>query len=256
MVGHQLAQIREALDRTRITSKWPHSAVTDLCTQSEMHAYRDGERIITSGEQVDAMWIVTEGSFFLTKTWANGRRFLYGRLRPGQFTGLLPVFDGLPAAFDLTAHGNGAAIVAPGDVLRAMVRKHPEIAFDVLGFMCRRARMNLESIERHAMNSVRCRIAKSILAIADDQASSDRRIAFDTRISQEDLADIVCAARQSVNRELRRLMKEGIIKQGYRAIIVLDRARLSLVASEDEELSPSAHFRPGRTANYHFPAND
>jgi CRP/FNR family cyclic AMP-dependent transcriptional regulator len=256
MVGHQLAQIREALERTRLISKWSQTAATDLCTQSEMHAYRDGERIITSGERVDAMWIVTEGSFFLTKTWANGRRFLYARLRPGQSTGLLPVFDGLPAAFDLTAHGNGTAIVVPGEVLRAMIRKHPEIAVDVLGLMCQRARMDLESIERHAMNSVRCRIAKSILAIADNQALSDRRVAFDTRISQEDLADIVCAARQSVNRELRRLMKEGIIKQGYRAIIVLDRERLSLVAVEDEDLSPSAHFRPGRASDYIFSSTD
>ena len=170
---------------------------------------------------------------------------------------MLPVFDGLPAAFDLTAHGNGTAIVVPGEVLRAMIRKHPEIAVDVLGLMCQRARMDLESIERHAMNSVRCRIAKSILAIADNQALSDRRVAFDTRISQEDLADIVCAARQRRESRTPAAHEGGHHQAGLSCDHRLSTASVSsLVAVEDEDLSPSAHFRPGRASDYIFSSTD
>jgi CRP/FNR family transcriptional regulator, cyclic AMP receptor protein len=112
----------------------------------------------------------------------------------------------------------------------------------IIAFLCRRARTDYEAIELHAMNSVRCRIAKTILWIARGQQTvNGQEVVIDSRLSQEDLADVVCAARQSVNRELRRLMREGILKQRYRTLVILDRERLLHVAGEDEALSIIAH---------------
>src|SRR5208282_4446606 len=102
----RFAPIRAALERTRVTSRWPEAAVEELCADGEMKTYGDGERAVTAGDEVDALWIVTQGNFLLSKTWQNGRRFLYSYLRPGQTTGILPVFDGLPAAFDVIARGS------------------------------------------------------------------------------------------------------------------------------------------------------
>jgi CRP/FNR family cyclic AMP-dependent transcriptional regulator len=249
-----LAQIRASLARTTFTSKWPDKAVAELGASAEMRACRDGERVVATGDHSDEMWIATEGRFLLSRTWPNGRRFVYSTLRPGEAAGVQTIFDGGAAPLDLTARGNAAAITIPGETLRAIARKYPGVAVELIGYLCRRTRTDLEAIERHAMNSVRCRIAKSILAIAGDRMSSGREA--DTKISQDDLADIVCAARQSVNRELRRLMKEGVIKQRYRAIVVLDRERLLRVAIEDEDLSPAAYVRLERAIDHVFPATD
>ncbi len=253
-MGDHLAQVRALIERTQITKNWPDKAVTELCANSELRAFRDGERVVSSGDHNDGMWIVTDGSFLLSRMWPNGRRFVYSTLRPGQATGIQTIFDGEPATLDLVARGHAAAIMVSGEALRAIARKYPDVALDLIGHLCRHTRTDLEAIERHAMNSVRCRIAKSILAIAGAPISSDRET--DTKISQEDLADIVCAARQSVNRELRRLMKEGVIKQRYRAIVVLDRERLLRVAAEDEDLSQAAYVRLERAAEYLFPSTD
>ena len=240
----QNAHIRAALERTRLTSDWPQEAVDEICADAEIKFYEDGERPYSAGDTVDAVWIITEGCFLLSRNWQNGRRFLYSFSRPGQNTGMLSVFDGLPAPFDVIARGPSAALVVKGSTLRSVAARHPQAALAIIELLCRRARTDFEAIELHAMNSVRCRIAKSILWIARGQAAMDSdEIVVDSKISQEDLADVVCAARQSVNRELRRLMKEGILKQRYRTLVILDRERLVRVAGEDEALSPVAHSR-------------
>lgn len=251
------AQIRAALERTRVTSGWPEAAVDEICADAEIKFYEDGERLYSAGDTVDAVWVITEGCFLLSRTWQNGRRFLYSFSRAGQTAGTLPVFDGLPAPFDVTARGRAAAVVIAGHSLRAIAMRHPQVALAVIELLCRRTRTDFEAIELHAMNSVRCRIAKSILWIARGQSPMDaEEIVVDSRISQEDLADVVCAARQSVNRELRRLMREGILKQRYRTLVITDREALIRVAGEDEALSPVAQSRLMPTPAHLYPTTE
>lgn len=253
----RFTEIRAALERTRVTASWPRAAAEELAAGAELRTYGDGERVVSAGDPADTVWMVTEGSFLLSKSWQNGRRFLYGYLRPGQVTGLLPVFDREPAAFDVTARGGGTLISVPGALLRAIARNYPDVALEIIAYLCRRTRLDYEAVELHAMNSVRCRIAKAILWIARGQTSPDgREIVVDTKISQEDLADIVCAARQSVNRELRRLIRDGILKQRYRTLVIVDRERLIQAAAEDEALSPVAFNRLNAGSNHLYPTAD
>jgi CRP/FNR family transcriptional regulator, cyclic AMP receptor protein len=251
------AQIRAALERTRLTSNWPEAAVDEVCANAEIKVYKDGERACSVGDAVDAVWVITDGCFLLSKTWQNGRRFLYSFSRPGQISGILPVFDTLPAPFDVTARDHAVAIVISGAAIRSVAANHPQVALEVIALLCRRTRTDLEAIELHAMNSVRCRIAKTILWIARGRpAIESDEIVVDSKISQEDLADTVCAARQSVNRELRRLMQEGILKQRYRTLVILDRERLIKVAAEDEALSAVAQERLEPMPDHLYPTTE
>ena len=212
---------------------------------------------MSAGDEIDAMWIVSEGTFLLSKSWHNGRRFLYSYLEAGQSTGILPVFDGQPAVFDVTARGEGEMLVISGQALRDVAKSFPAVALDLISYLCRRSRVDYEAIQMHAMNSVRCRIAKTILWLTRGQTdASGTEIVIDSKITQEDLADMVSAARQSVNRELRTLMKEGILKQRYRALVVLNRERLLRAAAEDEALSHVAFSRLATPAAELYPTTD
>jgi len=256
-MSEQFAKIRSALERTRATSCWPKQAVDELCVGAEIRTYRDGERAMSAGDFVDAVWIVTDGAFLLSKLWKSGRRLVYSYLQPGQLTGVLPVFDGQPAAFDVTARGSATALIVQGSAIREIARAYPDVAFEIIGYLCRRTRVDYEALELYSMNSVRCRVAKVILWIARGQPrSADAEIVVDSKVSQEDLADIVSAARQSVTRELQRLIRDGILKQRYRTIVISDWDRLVRVAGEEEELSPVAHARLAPVSNHFFETTD
>lgn len=249
------AQIRATIERAQLTAGWPQSVIDELCANAEFRLFADGERAIIGGRPAESVAIVVEGSFLLSRSWQNGRRFLYSFLKPGQSAGVHAVFDRKPPTFDVTARGSGAVVFISGETLRVAAARHPEIAMKVIADLCRSARADHEAIELHAMNSVRCRIAKAILWIAQGQTTPiNGEIVVDSRISQEDLADIVCAARQSVNRELRRMMKEGILKQRYRTLVILDRARLIRVAEDEETITPVTSERMKSAPQQHHPA--
>jgi CRP/FNR family cyclic AMP-dependent transcriptional regulator len=253
----QGAQIRAALERAQIITGWPETAVSEVIADAEIRIFGDRERVVAGGDVVDSMWVIVEGAFIQSRSWENGRRFLYTYLKFGQTTGMLSVFDRLPAPFDVTARGGGVAIALSGRAVRSVALRFPEVAMQLIGRFCQGTRTDYEAIELHAMNSVRCRIAKAILWIAKGQADAEgREFVVESRISQEDLADTVCAARQSVNRELRRMMKEGILKQRYRTLVILDRERLTKVAEEDEDLPHAPAGRAAAIADGHVQAAD
>ncbi len=253
---NQSMQPRAILERAHVVSTWPSAAIDALCAAAELKHCGDGERVVSAGESADAVWIVAEGDFLLSKPRGSGHRLLYAWLKPGQITGVLSVFDGRSAAFDVIARGRGTMLVVPGRVLRGIARAYPAVALDIIAYLCRRERMDHEAIDLHAMNSVRCRVAKAVLSLAGDRSPPNADGEIDIKISQDDLADIVCAVRQSVNRELRRLMKDGILKQRYKTLVIVDRERLMRVAADEENLPPAAFGRPAPHSGHLYPSSD
>jgi CRP/FNR family cyclic AMP-dependent transcriptional regulator len=239
---NQSVQIRTALERALNTSIWPEAAVKKLFRQVEVRSFQDGERALAEGGHVDAVWIVLSGAFVLSRMWKNDRRFLYGILKTGEITGIKPVFDGLPAAFDVIARGDATILAIAGKTIREIAASYPPVALEIISYLCRQGRVDYDALEIHSMSSVRHRIANCILWLARDEAeAAGGEVAIDSKFSQEDIADMIGAARQSVNKELRQLIKKGIIRQHYRALVILDRDRLMRVAAEDE--SPSRNAR-------------
>jgi CRP-like cAMP-binding protein len=234
----QSVQIRTALERTWMIAKWPEAAVETLCRNIDVKFFHDGERAVCQDDALDAVLIAVDGVFLLSRNSNVGRRFLYGLLKPGELTGMMASLDGLPAAFDVVARGAANLLVIQGDSIRQAASSHPLIALELIAYLCRRSRIDYETLEIHSINSVRRRIAKCILWIARGQTETEEKeIVIDSRFSQEDIADMICAARQSVNKQIRQMISQGILRQRYRSLVILDRDRLARIAAADDEHS-------------------
>lgn len=233
-------EIRAVLERMRLVSGWPEQAIRSLCNAVKVRSFVDGEKAAQADSQLDTVWIVVEGAFLLSRTWRNGRRFIYGQLMPGQIAGIVPVFDGALCAYDFIARGKTIAFAVPGSTMRDLANSYGTAALAIISYLCRRTRIDYAGLEMHALNSLRCRIAKAILWMTrgHDEGMASQEMVMPARISQEELADIVGATRQSVNLELQRLMRDNILKRQDRGLVVLNINRLREVATEDEALGP------------------
>jgi CRP-like cAMP-binding protein len=151
------------------------------------------------------------------------------------------VFDGQPCAFDFVARGKTTVFAVPGTTIREIVATNGTAAMAIISYLARRSRIDYAGLEMHALNSLRCRIAKAIIWMTQghEEGASSPETGILTRISQEELADIVGATRQSVNLELQRLMRDNILKRQDRGLAVLNVARLREVAQEDESVGPN-----------------
>src|SRR5262249_21740008 len=95
------------------------------------------------------------------------------------------------------------------------LEREPRLAVRIIELLCDRIRASNERIEDTIFLPLHARLARRILALADDFGA-------ELQITQEELASLVGAARESVNRQLQEWRENGIVKLGRGRIRVLD----------------------------------
>jgi CRP/FNR family cyclic AMP-dependent transcriptional regulator len=235
--------IRGTLAVVQPFASWPSDVIDQLCVRGRIETYSPGEYVYRMNDPAKGMWIVREGWFQVSRTWADGRRAVLDHQQPGQITGIIPTFDGLPAPFDVVARIPASMIFIPKDVLLGVLDARPALMFGIAALLCRRSRLDYARHVILSLNSPRAILAKSILFMIRGQVSFDAaHLEVPVRVPQEDIASLWGMSRQTINREIARFTKEGILAQHYRALVVLDARRLLHAAESEEELDVFERF--------------
>ena len=156
----------------------------------------------------------------------DGRESLVAVLETGGLFGELGVFDGARRSADARALTDSRVIVVPYEPVRAELAARPELLWVVVRVLARRLRATDEALADAIFLDVPARTAKLLLELAGDSSE------LTLRITQEELAALVGASRERVNRALSmfvRLDWLGIEGRGHYRI--LDREQLELRAT-------------------------
>ena len=107
---------------------------------------------------------------------------------------------------------------------------------EVIRVLCRRIRNTTHLIEDTAFFELRPRLAKKLLAFAEHfgEADDDGALRISLALSQSELGAMTNAGRESVNRQLRIWVKNGLIAIDQGKISVLDPEGLEQEAEKDE----------------------
>ena len=96
-----------------------------------------------------------------------------------------------------------------------------------------RQRQLVRRIEGLVFKDVQCRVAEMLLELIREQGDHCQHgFAVDVRINQQDLAELVGASRQMVNRVLGDLSRRLYLHRMGRVICVLHRERLERLAAQ------------------------
>jgi CRP-like cAMP-binding protein len=143
--------------------------------------------------------------------------------------GELSVFDAGPRTSTVTAVTAVSAVTMDRDALRAWMSAHPEIGEQLLRVLARRLRDTSDNLADLIFTDVPGRVAKLLLQLAlrfgvphDDEAI---RVAHD--LTQEEIAQLVGASRETVNKALSDFVERGWIRLQGKCVIILDRPRLA-----------------------------
>jgi CRP/FNR family transcriptional regulator, cyclic AMP receptor protein len=189
---------------------------------SEQH-YRGKKVIFQEGDAGDELYLVETGIVRITMDSREGDQAILGEVHACETFGELGLLDGAPRSATATAMMDTTAFRLPGRAFRELVQTDPEFRQSVLVGLAdglRRANRNVG--ELHFLD-VRGRIAARLTSLARSvNPALDRDVRLDPRFSQSDLAAMVGATRQSVNRALGDLAREGLIKVDGREITVID----------------------------------
>jgi CRP/FNR family transcriptional regulator, cyclic AMP receptor protein len=192
----------------------------------ESHLGR-GEVLFREGDEGERLYVVTAGKVKLGRTSADGRENLLAILGPGQMFGELSLFDPGPRSATVTAVTDCTLQSLGHDELGRWLDGRPEVARALLVQLAVRLRKANDVVADLVFSDVPGRVAKALL----DLSSRFGRVADDGvhvyhDLTQEELAQLVGASRETVNKALADFASRGWLRLEARSVVLLDVERL------------------------------
>lgn len=202
---------------------------TSLSLRQTMHEVRlkRAQVLFAEGDQGDRLYVIIEGKIKLGRTSGDGRENLLAVLGPGEMFGELSLFDPGPRTATATSVGDSMLIGLGSDALQPWLRQHPEVASQLLRALARRLRRTNESLADLVFSDVPGRVAKALLDLAARFGQrTDHGLLVAHELTQEELAQLVGASRETVNKALADFAGRGWLRLEARAVVLLDPQRL------------------------------
>ncbi|PFG20746.1 Crp/Fnr family transcriptional regulator [Serinibacter salmoneus] len=188
---------------------------------------RRGEILFRENEPGDRFWVITAGKVKLGHTAPDGRESLLAVLGPGEIVGELSVYDPGPRTATATVLAPSTFLELEHSQFVRLLDSHPALAHQLLRSLAQRLRKTNTALADLVFSDVPGRVAKALLDLAQRfgrPAGAGIRVAHD--LTQEELAQLVGASRETVNKSLAEFSSRGWIQVDGRAVILLDIQRL------------------------------
>jgi CRP/FNR family transcriptional regulator, cyclic AMP receptor protein len=186
-----------------------------------------GQAVFQEGEPGDRLYIIGFGKVKLGRRSSDGRENLLSILGPGEMFGELSLFDPGPRTASATAVADARLFELGHAELIEWLERYPAVAKHLLEALARRLRRTNEALADLVFADVPGRVAKALLDLSTrfgQQIDDGLRVAHD--LTQEELAQLVGASRETVNKALADFAARGWVRREGRAIVLLDLQRL------------------------------
>jgi CRP/FNR family cyclic AMP-dependent transcriptional regulator len=186
-----------------------------------------GERLFSEGDTGDKLYIILTGKIKLTKAAPDGRENLLSVHGPGEMFGELSLFDPIPRTSSASAVTNARLAAIAHDDLRTWLSTRPEVAMHLLQALAQRLRRINEVKADLVFTDVPGRVAKALLDLSDRfGVLTPDGVQVNHDLTQEELAQLVGASRETVNKALADFAARGWIQLAAKSVLVTDTDRL------------------------------
>lgn len=217
----------EIIARSELFAEAPAEVVTSLAAAAEERHLIRGDLLFQEGDQPDALFIVLKGriAIAMDNHPLDSRESVLALMEPGDLFGELGMLDEGPRSANARALEPSTVLALPYDAVLAVLRDRPQLLWGVTRLLARRLRAMDEALADSVFLDVTGRTAKRILELAD---GADE---FQLPVTQEELAGMVGASRERVNKAIASFIRLGWIEQHDRQYRILMRDRLELRAT-------------------------
>ena len=187
-----------------------------------------GNTLFKEGDAGDRLFVVVEGKFKLGTSSIDGRENLLSILGPGDMFGELSLFDPGPRTATATAVTDSRVLALAHDQVIGLVTQHPQVSLELLARLAQRLRRTNEVLADLVFSDVPGRVAKALMDLGSRfGVQKDDGLHVNHDLTQEELAQLVGASRETVNKALADFAARSWVRLEPRAVVVLDYERLS-----------------------------
>lgn len=192
-----------------------------LMAVARKRTFRAGEVIFHREDVGQVLYVITEGKVNICLLSPDGQAISLVVLGKSDCFGELAILDGLPRSTDAMALERVACYTLDRSAIHSTILKNPRFAIKVLELLSWRLRKTDDKVEDLVVLDVYGRVAKKLLDLAREHGvTTENGTRIDLRLTQQDLASMVGASRESVNKVLGYLTEKGYMSSDKHKITV------------------------------------
>lgn len=194
----------------------------------EQH-YRKGDVIFHQGEPGGCLYIIASGRVRVYLSNQDGREGTLRIYGVGSHFGEFSVLDGAPRSASIAAMSKVTLFVLYRDEFMHLMRSNFALVERVLATLTERLRYTTTYSENLIFLNTPQRVAAMLLQLAEleNPPQDPPRV----KITQHDLANLVCATRESVNQALQELARQDLLRVERGAVVLLNPAELQRITN-------------------------
>jgi CRP/FNR family cyclic AMP-dependent transcriptional regulator len=174
-----------------------------LSSATKRRTFRSGEVIFHRDDPGQVLYMIKEGKVKICIISPDGQEVSLTVFGKGEVFGEFAILDGLPRSADAVALEKVECYTLQRSDFQNVILKNPKIAILVLEAMSKRLRNTNNMVEDLIFLDVYGRVAKKLLELADAHGvKTEEGVIIDVRLTQQELASMVGASRESVNKVL------------------------------------------------------
>jgi CRP/FNR family transcriptional regulator, cyclic AMP receptor protein len=189
------------LDRVAFFADLDAPSLEQIAGAMRKRTFRAGEAIFHRDDPGQVLYVIREGRVRIRLTSIEGQEVALAVFGPGDSFGEMAILDSQPRSADAIAIDKVEVFTLQRPDFVEVVRKHPDIAVAVMKTLTQRIRTANQMVEDLIFLDVFGRVAKKLLDLAREYGvETDDGMKIDLRITQQELASMVGASRESVNK--------------------------------------------------------
>lgn len=197
----------------------PEEMLKEIAGHMQLRGFERGEMLFWEADPCAGLHIIQEGSVKLFRISPQGRQYIVRVLQEGDTCNEVPAFDGGTNPVNVGTLEKSKVWVIDDQMLRSLVRAHPEFALKVLSNFGKNLRGLVRMVSEMAFYQVTNRLARLINEMPAGESPQ--------HWTQEQLAARLGTVREVVARSLKELERSGAIRIEDRRIHIADQDALS-----------------------------
>jgi len=192
-----------------IVRKAPLFTALEESDAISLHASMDsvkiskGSILFAEGDEGDHLYVIVEGKIKLGTSSGDGRENLLSILGPGEMFGELSLFDPNPRTSTATAVTDAKLLSLGQTKLIPWLTENPKVSLNLLASLAQRLRRTNEAVGDLVFSDVPGRVAKALIDLGERFGKqTDEGLLVNHDLTQEELAQLVGASRETVNKAL------------------------------------------------------
>lgn len=191
--------------------------LADASTTVEL---RRGDVLFHEDDPGDNVYIVKSGRIAIAKRSIDGRESVVALMEPGDLFGEMQLFENQGRTAEARALEQSKVLAIGYGPIREVYERRPELLWGVVALLARRLRSMDVALADTVFLDVTGRTAKRLLEMA---GGADE---FTLPVTQEELAAMVGASRERVNKAIASFVRLGWIEQSDRRYKITNREEL------------------------------